>query len=77
MEHGTCKSILPKELEIEPFIDDQDSGVTDDDVKDQEDMDRYGGNKKYSAWAKYGRYHYPRKLAELMLAIFLIAFIKN
>ena len=50
LERGACKSLLPvkhditgvtEELGIEPFIDDQDTGVTDDeDVEDQEDMER-------------------------------------
>ena len=58
---------VTEELGIKPFIDDQDRGVTDDeDVEDQEGMERHGGNEAYSGpivkvWTKYGRYYYPGK----------------
>ena len=65
MECGTLESVLPvkqdvtavtENLENEPFIGDQDTRVTDDeDVEDQEDIERDGGDKRYRdeiAWAK-------------------------
>ena len=57
---------VTEDLENEPFIDDQDRGVTDDeDVEDQENMEGHGSDEAYRvaiAWANYGRYYYQGKV---------------
>ena len=75
LECGTIKPVLPvkhdvagvtEDLENEPFIDDQDRGVTDDeDVEDQENMEVHASDEAYRvaiAWANYGRYYYQGKV---------------
>ena len=57
------------DLENEPFIDDQESGDTDDeDVEDQKDVEGRGGeetNRGAIAWAKYDRYYYQGKVVDV------------
>ena len=85
MECGTIKPVLPvkhdmagvtEDLEIEPFIDDQDRGVTDDeDVEDQENMEVHGSDEAYRvaiAWANYGRYYYQGKAVAVGNILYII-----
>ena len=62
-------NINESENEVQPFIDDADTGVTVTDGEDQEDgdadTDEMGMYCGAVVWAKYGKFWYPGKVVSL------------
>lgn len=69
MTPNTHKARKSKENEVQPFIDDADTGVTVTDGEDQEDgdadTDEMGMYCSAVVWAKYGKFWYPAKVVSL------------